>query len=158
MVTAQPGIALGIITADCTPVLLEDADRKVIGAVHAGWRGAHSGILEATVAAMRALGATSITAVIGPCIHQQSYEVGPGLRDAILAHDSTHVIFFTEGRPGHWHFDLPAYCAARLANLAVTHFIDADTLTDEARFFSHRRRTLAGGHPIGHQMSAIASS
>ena len=155
MVTALPGIALGIITADCTPVLLHDPEKKIIGAVHAGWRGALAGVLEATIAAMQALGATRIHAAIGPCIHQPSYEVGIDLRDAILAHDPNHARFFTEGRPAHWHFDLPAYCATRLQGLAAVDTLQADTLLDETRFFSHRRRTLAGGHPIGHQMSAI---
>lgn len=158
MVTALPGVALGIITADCTPVLFHDREKGIIGAAHAGWRGALAGVLEATIAAMQTLGATRIHATIGPCIHQPSYEVGPDLRDAILAHDPTHEKFFAEGRPGHWHFDLPAYCTARLAPLAAVDTIQADTLADEPRFFSHRRRTLAGGHPIGHQMSAIGQA
>ena len=133
---------------------------NIIGAVHAGWKGALAGVLEATVAAMQALGATNITAAIGPCIHQSSYEVGADLRDAILAHDPTHASFFTAGRPGprlepHWQFDLPGYCADRLRALGTVDIIQADTLSDETRFFSHRRRTLAGGGPIGHQLSAI---
>ena len=161
MVTARPGIALGIVTADCAPVLFADAEAGVIGAAHAGWRGALAGVLEATVAAMRALGAapTRIAAAVGPCIAQGSYEVGADLREAVLARDPTDHRFFGPGRrQGHWQFDLPGYCAARLGavGLAQVRVLGVDTLTEEAGFFSHRRRTLAGGGPIGHQMSAIA--
>jgi YfiH family protein len=154
IVTAIPGLALGTITADCTPVLFHDATAGVIGAAHAGWRGAVAGILEATVDAMLAMGATSagIHAAIGPCIRQASYEVGPDLRDAVLLHDPANICFFAPGRvPGRWQFDL----AHRLAGIGAIDTLDADTLPDETRFFSHRRRTLAGGHPIGHQISAI---
>ena len=155
LVTNRPGIALGIVTADCTPVLLADAAAGVIGAVHAGWRGALAGVLEATVQAMQALGANRIAAAIGPSIRQPSYEVRADLRDAILAHDPADTRFFTIGRPGHWQFDLAGYCAARLAGLATVDTIDADTAAEPDRFFSHRRRTLEAGGPIGHQISAI---
>jgi YfiH family protein len=158
MVTARPGVALGIITADCTPVLLADPVAGVIGAVHAGWRGAVAGVLEATVAAMVQLGAAPgrIAAAIGPCIRQPSYEVGADLRDAVLAAGAEGARFFLDGaRPGHWQFDLAGYCATRLAVLAGVDILPADTAADPDRFFSHRRRTLAGGGAIGHQMSAI---
>ena len=161
MVTDRPGVALGIVTADCAPVLLADAEAGVIGAVHAGWRGAAAGVLEATVAAMRALGATYVRAAIGPCIRQNSYEVGPDLRDAVVGHDALmgklfRPSLFQHGAHGdRWQFDLPGYCAARLEGLAELDVIDADTAADEARFFSHRRRTLAGGGPIGHQISIV---
>ena len=155
LVTARAGVALGIITADCTPVLLADPAAGVIGAVHAGWRGAVAGVLEATVAAMRALGAGDITAAIGPCIRQPSYEVGADLRDAVLARDPADAGFFADGRPGHWQFDLAGYCAARLSGLARVDIIDADTAAEPDRFFSHRRRTLAASGPIGHQISVI---
>ena len=157
MVTDRPGIALGVITADCAPVLLCDADAGVVGAAHAGWRGALAGVLEATVAAMQALGASRIAAAIGPCIGQDSYEVGADLRDAVLARDPGDQAFFAPGRrEAHWQFDLSGYCAARLRRAEVTvDLLAVDTLADEARFFSHRRRTLAGGGPIGHQVSAI---
>ena len=157
MVTAVPGLALGVITADCTPVLLEDAAAGVIGAVHAGWRGALAGVLEATVEAMLALGATipCMTAAIGPSIRQPSYEVGADLRDAVMARDALDARYFQEGRPGHWQFDLAGYCALRLGAVMRVETLDADTLSDGERFFSHRRRTLAGGGPIGHQISAI---
>lgn len=155
LVTALPGIALGVVTADCTPVLLADAQAGVIGAVHAGWRGALAGVLEATVHAMRTLGATQITAAIGPSIRQNSYEVRADLRDAVLAHDPADARFFAEGRPEHWQFDLAGYCAGRLAGLASVDTLDADTAAEPDRFFSHRRRTLEASGPIGHQISAI---
>jgi len=161
LVTRERGIGLGIITADCAPVLLHDAAAGVIGAVHAGWRGAAAGVLEATISAMLALGATKagIAAVVGPCIGQNSYEVGPDLRDEILPTLPDAASFFRPGAPpDRSHFDLTGYCLARLREAAITHAhgTGLDTLADPARFFSHRRRTLAGGGPIGHQMSAIA--
>lgn len=161
LVTRQPGLLLGIVTADCAPVLFLDEAAGVAGAAHAGWRGALAGVLEATVAAMEALGArrAAIRAAIGPCIGQTAYEVGPDLRDAMLAREAADACFFAEGRrEGRFQFDLPSYCAARLsaAGVGAVSGSAACTLSDEARFFSHRRRTLAGGGPIGHQLSAIA--
>ena len=161
MVTRRPGIALGIVTADCAPVLFADPQAGVIGAAHAGWRGAVDGVLEATLAAMEAIGAARarITAAIGPCIAQPSYEVGPDLRDAVLARDAADARHFAAGRrEDRWQFDLAGYCAARLAAAGVgaVETAGTDTLANEDRFFSHRRRTLAGGGPIGHQISAIA--
>ncbi len=160
MVTDRPGIALGIVTGDCAPVLFADTDAGVIGAAHAGWRGAVAGVLEATLAAMTALGATPgrTTAAVGPCIQQTSYEVGADLRAAVLARDATDARFFVPGcRDGHWQFDLSGYCAARLtdAGVASVDRLPHDTLSEAARFFSHRRRTLAGGGLIGHQISII---
>src|ERR1700722_7971964 len=108
MVTDRPGLALGIVTADCAPVLFADADRKIVGAAHAGWRGAVAGVLEATIAAMTVLGASPdrITAAVGPCIAQASYEVGPDLRDAVLARSADGAAFFTPGqRQDRWQFD-----------------------------------------------------
>lgn len=157
VVTARPGLLLGIVTADCGPVLFADAQAGIVGAAHAGWRGAVAGVLEATLEAMRGLGARNITAVVGPCIAQPSYEVGPDLRDAVLARDAADARFFAEGRrPDHWQFDLPGYCVARLqAAGAQAHATFDDTLANSQKFFSHRRRTLAGEGPIGHQLSAI---
>jgi hypothetical protein len=160
MVTARPDIALGIITADCAPILLADTGAGVIGAAHAGWRGAVAGIAEATVCAMARLGAASdsIVAAIGPCIGQASYEVGAEMRDAVLAHDPAQERFFAPGRRElRWQFDLPGYCAARLAAAGVgsVHTLGLDTMADRERFFSYRRQTLAGGGPIGHQISII---
>ena len=161
MVTGRRGLALGIVTADCAPVLFADQAGGIVGASHAGWRGAVAGVLEATVAAMTALGAIAnrITAAIGPCIAQASYEVGPDLRDAVLAGSPAAVVFFAAGqRQDRWQFDLPGYCAARLRAASVGHVIvtGIDTLAGEDRFFSHRRRTLAKAGPIGHQISVIS--
>lgn len=159
MVTNRPGVALGIVTADCAPVLFADRRAGVVGAAHAGWRGAVAGVLEATLDAMRGLGATDISAVIGPCIRQASYEVGADLREAVLVSGADNARFFADGvRPSHWQFDLAGFCAARLqaAGAADAEIIDADTLADSERFFSHRRRTLAGGGPLGHQISIVA--
>jgi YfiH family protein len=154
MVSDRPGFALGVITADCTPVLFDGG--TVVGAAHAGWRGALAGVLEATVAAMRAKGAGDIRAAIGPCIHQASYEVSADLRAPVLLRSAADARFFTAGRPGHWWFDLPGYCAARLAAVGVAaEVLPHDTCADEARFFSHRRRTLRGEGAIGHQVSVI---
>ncbi len=160
MVTARAGIALAIVTADCAPVLFADTKAGVIGAAHAGWRGALAGVLEATVAAMVALGAapSRIGAAIGPCIAKRSYEVGADLRAAVLGQDAANARFFAPGRDAaHWQFDLPGLCTARLAaaGTATVALPASDTVTEAARFFSHRRRTLAGGGPIGHQLSVI---
>ncbi len=159
-VTDRPGVVLGIVTADCAPVLLADLAAGAIGAAHAGWRGALAGVLEATLAAMAALGAapSRTIAAIGPCIAQSSYEVAADLRDAVLQHDPADSRFFADAaRLARWRFDLAGYCAARLraAGVATVAVAGIDTLAEEARFFSHRRRTLAGGAVIGHQISAI---
>lgn len=162
MVTDRPDLTLGVITADCAPVLFFDVAGGIVGAAHAGWRGAVAGVLEATVAAMAALGArpSGVAACIGPCIRQPSYEVGADLRDAVLAREAASAGFFVSGsRKDRWQFDLAGYCAARLeaAGVGTIDVIPADTLADPERFFSHRRRTLAGGGPIGHQISVIAA-
>jgi polyphenol oxidase len=159
MVSDRPGIALGIVTADCAPVLFADMTAGVIGAAHAGWRSAVGGILEATLAAMRDLGARDIVAAIGPCIAQDSYEVGPDLRDAVLATNAGDARFFATGRRAErWQFDLPGYCASRLTAAGLTGIAvtGADTCARDDEFFSHRRRTLSGGGAIGHQISVIA--
>lgn len=159
MVTRHAGVMLGIVTADCAPVLFVDAEAGVVGAAHAGWRSAVGGILEATMTAMMSLGATPerIAASVGPCIGQPSYEVGADLRDAVLAENAGNARFFADGqRALHWQFDLAGYCVARLrAAGAHASALGADTLAEPERFFSHRRRTLAGGGPIGHQISVI---
>ena len=160
LVTNRPGLALGVITADCAPVLLHDRHAGVVGAVHAGWRGAAAGVLDAAVAAMAALGAipAGITAVIGPCIAQGSYEVGPDLRHEILPTLAGASAFFQAGRPpDRFQFDLAGYCLARLraAGIVTVDKLGVDTCADAERFFSHRRRTLGAGGPIGHQISAI---
>jgi len=155
VVTRRPGLLLGILTADCGPVLFADAEGGVVGAAHAGWRGAAAGILEATVAAMEGLGARRgrIAAVIGPCIAKASYEVA---EDLVVALGQIGTPFLAPGaREGRWQFDLAGYCLARLAGCGVAAALGHDTQAEEALFFSHRRRTLAGGGPIGHQLSAI---
>jgi YfiH family protein len=161
MVTDRPGLLLGIVTGDCAPVLFADAAAGVVGAAHAGWRGAVAGVIEATITAMEALGAerARIAAVIGPCIGQASYEVGADLREAVLAREAGDARFFATGhREARWLFDLPGYCLARLeaAGVGAAGWVGRDTLADEDHFFSHRRATLAGGGPIGHQLSAIS--
>lgn len=156
LVTDREGIALGIITADCAPVLFADVTGRVIGAAHAGWRGALAGVLEATLDAMRALGADDITTVIGPCIHQENYEVGDDLRDAVLAREPRDARFFEINALGRYQFDLPGYCTARLQAAGVlASLLPCDTYADEQHFFSHRRRTKRGEGPGGHQISVI---
>ncbi len=154
LVSNVPGLGLGVITADCAPVLFY-AD-GIAGAAHAGWRGAVAGVLEATIAAMRTLGAAQIHAVIGPCIQQASYEVGADMRDAVLAAGNLGARFFTPGRAGHWWFDLPGYCLARLEAAGTqAESLGLDTCALEQEFFSHRRRTLRGETALGHQISVI---
>jgi len=161
MVTARPGLALGILTADCAPVLLADGEARVVGAAHAGWRGALSGVVEATVKAMVALGARAerIRAGIGPCIAQRSYEVGPEFPQAFLAQDPANEAFFAPSRrAGHHLFDLPAYVGARLAAAGVKRITCAycDTCAEAGRFFSYRRATLAGEKDYGRALSLVA--
>lgn len=161
LVTRRRGIALGIVTADCAPVLFVDAEAGVIGAAHAGWRGALAGVLEATVAAMERLGAARgrIAAAIGPTIRQPSYEVAADMHDAVLAADPAHACFFVDGeQAGRWRFDLPGFCAKALARAGIGHVSDLglDTYAEPGRFFSYRRATHERAGPIGHQLSAIA--
>ena len=161
LVTDRPGVVLGILTADCGPVLFADPGAGVIGAAHAGWKGAVGGVLENTVLEMEALGAkcASIAAVLGPCIHQASYEVGGELRDAVLA-DSPWAenLFIASPRADHFQFDLPDYIRGRLNALGLGHVgqVDADTYANEDLFFSYRRTTHAGEPDYGRQVSAIA--
>jgi len=157
LVSDDSAVALGVITADCGPVLFSDRSGRVVGAAHAGWRGAAGGVLEATLLAMRALGAGEVVACVGPCIGRESYEVGPDMRREVLALDGKGERFFVPGvREGHYQFDLAGYCVARLERAGVeASALYVDTLTDSRRFFSHRRRTLAGGGAIGHQISVI---
>jgi YfiH family protein len=161
MVTDRPGMLLGIVTGDCAPILFADTAAGVVGAAHAGWRGAVAGVIEATLTAMEALGAARarIVAAIGPCIAQASYEVGPDLREALLAASPAGAAFLAPGqRADRWQFDLPGYCLMRLrdAGAGSAAWVGEDTLANEPKYFSHRRATLAGTGPIGHQLSAIA--
>jgi YfiH family protein len=156
MVTDRPGLLLGIVTADCAPVLLADAEAGVVGAAHAGWRGAHGGVLERVVAEMTGLGARPerIVAAIGPAIAQPSYEVDEAFRTNFTEADDR---FFAPGRPGHWQFDLAGYAAARLerAGVATVARINLDTYADPAQFFSYRRAIHLGEPSYGRQISLI---
>ena len=160
MVTATPGLALGILTADCAPVLLADAAAGVIGAAHSGWKGALGDIAGATVAAMEALGARRdhIRAAIGPCIARASYEVDAGFRDRFLDQDLEHERFFTPGRGDRHQFDLEGLVALRLAAAGVRHVaaLGIDTYPDAMRWFSYRRTTHAHEPDYGRQMAVIA--
>lgn len=160
MVTTRPGVALGILTADCAPVLFADTEAGVIGACHAGWRGALAGITDATVEAMERAGAARerIRAAIGPLIRQSSYEVSDSFRSGFLDAAAANDAFFAPGRrAGHWQFDLPGYLMQRLRQAeVVAEDLELDTCADAARFFSYRRTTLAGEPDYGRQISAIA--
>lgn len=143
LVTATKGVALSILTADCQPVLFADLEAGVIGAAHAGWKGALHGILDNTVQQMVALGATAgnITAVIGPCISQRAYEVGPDFRDQFIANDPSFGRFFVAGDGDRFHFDLPGFGLLRLqqAGLRAVSWTHNCTYADPDRFFSYRR-------------------
>jgi polyphenol oxidase len=160
MVTDQPGLGLCILSADCTPVLLADAGAGVIGAAHAGWKGALGGVLQATVARMIELGAqrARICAVIGPTIAQQSYEVGPEFQAAFLAARPQAAGLFVPGRGDRLHFDLPGFCAETLAREGIGAVDDLarDTCADEDDWFSNRRRNLRGEADYGRNASVIA--
>ena len=159
VVTDRPGVALGIGTADCGPILLADATARVIGAAHAGWRGALAGVGEAAIAAMETLGARRerIVAVLGPSISQANYEVGPELVAQFTQDDPANGRFFAPSpRTGHAQFDLPGYTVARLAAAGVTAAgMDVCTYAESARFFSYRRTTHRGEPDYGRQISAI---
>ena len=159
LVTDQRGFSLAIVTADCAPVLLVDSHAGVIGAAHAGWRGAVGGVLEETIGAMEALGASrnAIAGAIGPCIAQASYEVDAPFRAHFSEADLRH---FSAGDPDHWHFDLPGFVAARLIDAGVTQIdnLGIDTYSDEKRFHSYRRATHRGEASYGRQISLIGLS
>jgi hypothetical protein len=160
IVTDRPGLALGILTADCTPVLLADRAAGVIGAAHAGWKGAFSGVIEAVVAAMAERGARRerIVAAIGPVIARKSYEVDDGFARRFAEADPANERFFTPGREGHHQFDIEAYVLARLAEAGVTRAeaLGLDTYADPDRFYSYRRATHRGEPGYGRQISLIA--
>jgi YfiH family protein len=160
MVTSTPGLAIGVLTADCAPVLFADGEARVIGAAHAGWRGALSGIVETTVKAMEKLGAkpARITAVIGPTISQKAYEVGSDYVERFLAEEpGSEAFFITDERSGEPHFDLPGYVAERLARAGVGSIADLGLCTycEETRLFSYRRSQHHGEEDYGRQISAI---
>jgi YfiH family protein len=161
MATATRGLALGILTADCAPVLFADPKAQVIGAAHAGWRGAVGGVVEATLAEMDKLGArrADTVAVVGPSISQANYEVGADLREQVCSLDAADSRFFVPSdRDGHWRFDLEAYVLARLrtAEVGTIAGLGECTYADEHRFFSFRRTTHRGEADYGRQISVIA--
>lgn len=160
MVTNQRGLVLGILTADCVPVLFADVEAGVIGAAHAGWKGAIGGVTDRTIDAMAALGAdpTRIACAIGPCIGRASYEVAADFAARFEAEDAANERFFTPGRAGHCQFDIAAYVAARLAGAGIGRvaLLDQDTYSQPDRFYSYRRACHRGEADYGRQISMIA--
>ncbi|MFV0472834.1 MAG: peptidoglycan editing factor PgeF [Pikeienuella sp.] len=160
MATRVPGIALGVLTADCAPVLFEDAEAGVIGAAHAGWRGALGGVTDSTIAAMERLGAARerIRAAIGPTISQRAYEVGPEFMDDFMAEDPETGRYFAGGAGDRMQFDLPGYLLGRLraAGIAEAAWTGHCTYSDEERFYSYRRATHRGEPDYGRLIAAIA--
>lgn len=159
LVTATPGLLLGVLTADCVPILFADAARGVVGAAHSGWKGALHGVGEATIEAMVALGARreAIACAIGPCIGRASYEVSEAFADPFLARDEADARFFSAGKPGHLQFDIAGYVAARLAAAGIGRvaLLDEDTYSQPDRFYSYRRSCHQGEPGYGRQISLI---
>jgi polyphenol oxidase len=160
MVTNRSGIALGILTADCAPILLSDSEGHVIGAAHAGWNGAISGVADSVVAAMVRLGARPerIRAAIGPCISQAAYAVGPEFEARFRAADPANARFFVPSmKAAHWQFDPPAYVAQRLRQTGIESVenLGVCTYASENEFFSYRRTTHRKEPDYGRQLSAI---
>ncbi|MBP2548884.1 YfiH family protein [Neorhizobium galegae] len=160
LVTATPGIVLGVLAADCGPILFADPKNRVVGAAHAGWKGALFGVADNTIAAMIALGAErkNILACLGPSIAKASYEVGPEFFARFVDEDKRFAAFFTpSGKEGHYQFDLPGFTTRRLREAGIAaENLDLDTYPDSERFFSYRRTTHAGEPDYGRQISAIA--
>lgn len=159
LVTNVPGLALSVLTADCQPVLFADATNRVVGAAHAGWKGALAGVLEATLDAMEALGAArdQITAVIGPTISQQAYEVGPEFLDSFVTQDPLYSRFFAQGQGDRMQFDLPGFGVMRLraAGVKEARWTRHCTYADPTRFYSYRRSVHNKEADYGRLISAI---
>jgi YfiH family protein len=159
MVTDRPNLLLGILTADCAPVLFADHEAVVVGAAHAGWRGALAGVTDRTIEAMEKLGARreNIHAAVGPCIAQPNYEVDEAFRGRFLESESDNARFFIEGESGKPHFDLEAYVVHRLiaAGIDEVEALNLDTYADADRFYSYRRSSHRGEADYGRQLSAI---
>lgn len=159
LVTNRRGLLLGVLTADCAPVLFHDPIAGVVGAAHAGWKGAFTGVTDSTIAAMEALGATraNIAAVVGPCIAQKSYEVDEAFERRLLESSGENERFFRAGKPGHAWFDLEGYVAARLhaAGIGIVAMLGQDTYSQPDRFYSFRRATHAGEPGYGREISLI---
>jgi YfiH family protein len=163
LVTRVPGIAVGVSTADCGPILFADAEARVVGAAHAGWRGAFTGVIEATIAAMERCGAarSNIVAAAGPMIRQHNYEVGPEFVARFIAHSADNNRFFSPStKPGHAMFDLAGYIAARLLAAGIRHREDIGlcTYADEDSFYSYRRSVHRNESDYGRHINAIALS
>ena len=160
IVTRVPGLAIGVSTADCGPVLFADQEAQIIGAAHAGWRGAFAGVIEATIGGMENLGADRhrIVAAMGPMISQENYEVGEDLVAQFTGSDPANARFFRRGRPGRAQFDLPGYIAARLASAGIRNVenLGVCTYADAQRFYSFRRTTHRGEPDYGRHVNAIA--
>jgi purine-nucleoside/S-methyl-5'-thioadenosine phosphorylase / adenosine deaminase len=160
VVSVTPGLVIGVLTADCAPILLADPEAGVVAAAHAGWRGAFNGIVDSAVREMERLGARRehISAAVGPCISQSAYEVGPEFEATFLAHDPANSVFFVrkdvDARP---HFDLPGFVAKRLSEAGVSNVENLSLCTseNESLFFSYRRKTHRGEADYGRQISAI---
>ncbi len=159
LVTTAPNLAISILTADCTPILFADGEANIIGAAHAGWRGAIGGVIENTVRIMEEHGAERgrITAAIGPCIHQSSYEVGPEFEAEFTAADPSFARFFVPGAEDRFHFDLPGFCASRLEAAGVMRIetIPLDTYAESKRLHSHRRSVHEKAGDYGRNCSVI---
>lgn len=160
MVTARPGLVLGILTADCVPVLFADPVASVVGAAHAGWKGALAGVTDNSITAMEALGAVRarIVCAIGPCIGRSSYEVDMDFAERFERDDPDNGRFFAAGRAGHCRFDIAGYVASRLRGAGIEQIalLDEDTYTQPERFFSYRRSCHRGEPDYGRQISMIA--
>ena len=159
MVTDRPGVLLGIVTADCVPVLFSDSHSGVVGAAHAGWKGAISGVTDNTIGAMETLGAdrSRIICAIGPCIAQKSYEVDENFFQSFADDDPANERFFNHGKAGHYQFDIEGYVAARLAAAGIGNVecLGEDTYSHPERFFSYRRSCHRGEPGYGRQISLI---
>ncbi|MEA3008852.1 MAG: purine-nucleoside/S-methyl-5-thioadenosine phosphorylase / adenosine deaminase [Sphingomonadales bacterium] len=160
MVTDRPGLVLGILTADCAPILLADREAAVVAAAHAGWKGALGGVVEATVAEMERLGAdrSRIAAAVGPCIARRSYEVDEAFLRRFAEADPEHERFFALGREGHYQFDLEGFVVSRLAAAGLERIeaLGEDTYSQPERYFSYRRATHKGEPDYGRQIALIA--
>jgi len=159
LVTNQTGLALGVLAADCAPILFADANAGVIGAAHSGWKGAVGGVIQSTITEMIKLGAAreNITAAIGPCISQASYEVGPEFLNQFVAENTDFTRFFTNGTDDRYLFDLPSFCLHQLRSEDIAHaeWVGHCTYTDESRFYSYRRTTHRKESDYGRMISAI---
>lgn len=158
LITDKPGVAIAVYTADCTPILLEDHKNGIVAAVHAGWRGARFGVIGSAIRAMQNMGATDISAVIGPCIHQNSYEVGPDFVSVFASETANNGKYFVRSvKDGHFMFDLPTYVEDKLKKNGVENYVNLneDTLSQPEKFFSYRRGTISGVKETGRQFSVI---